>query len=1037
MSRYHFEEQELKLIEGSSIPCAVYQFIDKRVVTIALSSAFCEMLHYESMEEAYRLMDNDMYRDVHPEDAAWVANAAVQFATQGGEYNVVYRTKVGEDYIILHAIGHHVFMPTGERLAVIHYVNEGICQDEDFDRAGLHRIQTQFIESRRQGGKYGYDYLTGLPEMNYFFELGEAAKERYLDEGDAGYILFMNLNGMKSFNLSFGYAEGDRLIQAFSRLLVRYFSNDNCCRTTADHFAVYTNKPDIEEVLKNLMEDAKHINGGNALPVRIGVYSATLGWISVAAACDMAKLACDSVENEFASTYTFFDQEMVNRYEGKHYILENIDRAIEEGWLQVYYQPIIRAANGRVSDEEALARWIDPNRGLIPPEEFIPILEEAKLTYKMDLYVADQVLKKINMLKKAGLYLVPNSINLSRTDFYACDMVEEIDRRVQEAGVERRFITIELTESYVMEDTDFIRVQVERFQKLGYRVWMDDFGSGYSTPDLLQKIHFDVVKIDKNFVDKIETSEENRVIITELMRLAAGLGSETVAEGVETDAQVEFLKEIGCTRLQGFNYCQAIPVEKIFERYEKGIQVGFENPEESEYYSAIGNINLYDMSFSIEDSDSESTVHYFDTMPMCIMETKEEGMRLVRGNKSYREFMSRYYPGVEPDERKVFTYEQCQMSREHIYSILEEKSDGEGHTVDLRGSKGDVIHVYSRRIAKNPVNGSISVALMVLGCEEKEQAQKRWEENERLAQERKTYNRIMALSGDFLCIYSVDPKTDHYMEYGPSELYKKLGVASEGNDFYGETRKNGADVVYIEDMDVFQSSVTKENVMREIEKNGVFVLNYRLRIAGVPRYVSLKATIVEEEEGPVIVFGLIDTDAKVKKDEEYARKLLAARDIANLDALTGVKNKHAYTDAESQMDALIEAGEVTDYAVAVFDLNGLKEVNDTKGHLAGDKFITTGCHLICNIFKHSPVFRVGGDEFVAIIQGEDYHNLTTLMKVLEKTNEEHIAEGKVVVAAGVSRCHGDKKVSVVFKRADAAMYKNKKMLKDMEAAAKK
>ncbi|MBQ2579330.1 MAG: EAL domain-containing protein, partial [Lachnospiraceae bacterium] len=901
MSRYHFEEQELKLIEGSSIPCAVYQFIDKRVVTIALSSAFCEMLHYESMEEAYRLMDNDMYRDVHPEDAAWVANAAVQFATQGGEYNVVYRTKVDGDYIILHAIGHHVYMPTGERLAVIHYVNEGVYQDEDFDRAGLRNMQTQFIESRRQGGKYGYDYLTGLPEMNYFFELGEAAKERYLDEGDAGYILFMNLNGMKSFNLSFGYAEGDRLIQAFSRLLVRYFSNDNCCRTTADHFAVYTNKPDIEEVLKNLMEDAKHINGGNALPVRIGVYSATLGWISVAAACDMAKLACDSVENEFASTYTFFDQEMVNRYEGKHYILENIDRAIEEGWLQVYYQPIIRAANGRVCDEEALARWIDPKRGLIPPEVFIPILEEAKLTYKMDLYVADQVLKKINMLKKAGLYLVPNSINLSRTDFYACDMVEEIDRRVQEAGVERRFITIELTESYVMEDTDFIRVQVERFQKLGYRVWMDDFGSGYSTPDLLQKIHFDVVKIDKNFVDKIETSEENRVIITELMRLAAGLGSETVAEGVETDAQVEFLKEIGCTRLQGFNYCQAIPVEKIFERYEKGIQVGFENPEESEYYSAIGNINLYDMSFSIEDSDSESTVHYFDTMPMCIMETKEEGMRLVRGNKSYREFVSRYYPGVEPDERKVFTYEQCQMSREHIYSILEEKSDGEGHTVDLRGSKGDVIHVYSRRIAKNPVNGSISVALMVLGCEEKEQAQKRWEENERLAQERKTYNRIMALSGDFLCIYSVDPKTDHYMEYGPSELYKKLGVASEGNDFYGETRKNGADVVYIEDMDVFQSSVTKENVMREIEKNGVFVLNYRLRIAGVPRYVSLKATIVEEEEGPVIVFGLIDTDAKVKKDEEYARKLLAARDIANLDALTGVKNKHAYTDAESQM----------------------------------------------------------------------------------------------------------------------------------------
>jgi diguanylate cyclase (GGDEF)-like protein len=563
---------------------------------------------------------------------------------------------------------------------------------------------------------------------------------------------------------------------------------------------------------------------------------------------------------------------------------------------------------------------------------------------------------------------------------------------------------------------------------------MDDFGSGYSTPDLLQKIHFDVVKIDKIFVDKIESSEENRVIITELVRLAGGLGSETVAEGVETEAQMEFLKEIGCTRLQGFNYCKAIPVEKIFERYEKGIQVGFENPEESEYYTTIGNISLYDMSFSVEDN--ENSIRYFDTMPMCIMEAMEDGMRLVRGNKSYREFMMQYFPDVKPSARSIFTYEQCQMSKEHVFSILETKADGEGNTLDVRSSNDDVIHLYHRRIAKNPVTGSIALALVVLGCEEREKVRKRWEENERIAQERKTYNRIMALSGDFLCIYSVNPDNDHFVEYGPSDLYKKLGIESEGNDFYGETRRNGADVVYIEDMDVFLSSVTKENVMKEIEKNGVFVLNYRLRINGVPRYVSLKATMVEEEEGPLVVFGLIDTDAKVKKDEEYARKLLAARDIANLDVLTGVKNKHAYTDAETQMDALIAAGEVSDYAIAVFDLNGLKEVNDTKGHQAGDKFITEGCHLICNIFKHSPVFRVGGDEFVSIIQGEDYHNLSTLMNTLEKMNEEHIAEGKVVIAAGVSRCHGDKKVSVVFKRADAAMYKNKKMLKDKEKQAR-
>ncbi|MER2139980.1 MAG: EAL domain-containing protein, partial [Succiniclasticum sp.] len=172
-----------------------------------------------------------------------------------------------------------------------------------------------------------------------------------------------------------------------------------------------------------------------------------------------------------------------------------------------------------------------------------------------------------------GLYVVPQSLNLSRIDFEACDIVEEVRRRVDEAGVERSKLTIEITESAVGRDFDFMKTQVQRFQELGFQVWMDDFGSGYSALDVLQDIHFDLIKFDMRFMHRFGEGNESRIIMTELVKMALGLGVETVTEGVETKEQVEFLREVGCTKLQGYYFCKPIPMEQIVERYRKGTQI--------------------------------------------------------------------------------------------------------------------------------------------------------------------------------------------------------------------------------------------------------------------------------------------------------------------------------------------------------------------------------------------------------------------------------------------------------------------------------
>ena len=300
---------------------------------------------------------------------------------------------------------------------------------------------------------------------------------------------------------------------------------------------------------------------------------------------------------------------------------------------------------------------------------------------------------------------------------------------------------------------------------------------------------------------------------------------------------------------------------------------------------------------------------------------------------------------------------------------------------------------------------------------------------ERVQEERATYARITALSGDYIAIYTVDPETDNYTEYNASRGYEGLGLEKQGEKFFDTAREQAPRALYFEDLSMFLSTMTKENVLRDIKEHGLFVLEYRLMIYGSPQYVTLKAAMVNEKDGPQLIIGVSNIDAQVKREQEYAQNLSIARSKANIDALTGVKNKHAYIDAEAHLNSKIENGEPMEFAIAVFDVNGLKIVNDTHGHRAGDDYIRSACNIICSTFNLSPVFRVGGDEFVAILQSQDYDNLDKLVAEIAESNRRNAAEGKVVIACGTAKYSGERNVAAVFEKADDEMYKNKHMLK--------
>ena len=316
--------------------------------------------------------------------------------------------------------------------------------------------------------------------------------------------------------------------------------------------------------------------------------------------------------------------------------------------------------------------------------------------------------------REMGLYVVPTSVNLSRTDFDACDMVKEICSKVDAAGISRKLLTIEITESVIGSDFDFMKKQVERFRSLGFQVWMDDFGSGYSSLDVLQNIHFDVIKLDMRFMKQFDNDEKSRVIITELMKMAFGLGIETVSEGVERVDQVEFLAEVGCTKLQGYYYCKPISSDEIFRRYEERRQIGFENPEESEYYSAIGKINLYDPSAAVSE-ERRAGNRYFDTLPMAILGIRDEEMSLLRCNNSYREFMEQTFGSISLYREARVPNFRDGMGVVFARAIRQCAKDGNRAFIEERIQNDTTIHALVRRIASNPVTGVTACNVIVLG----------------------------------------------------------------------------------------------------------------------------------------------------------------------------------------------------------------------------------------------------------------------------------------------------------------------------------
>lgn len=334
---------------------------------------------------------------------------------------------------------------------------------------------------------------------------------------------------------------------------------------------------------------------------------------------------------------------MVMQHIDEQYIVNNFESALEKGYVKAYYQPVIRTLTERICSVEALARWQDPVAGLLSPFLFINVLEKYHLIHKLDLAILDNICITYNEMRNQGLPLHPFSINLSRLDFDEIDMLDAISKTLDKHNVPSTAIHIEITESVMLDNTAYFRRIFDSFHDAGFAIFMDDFGSGYSSLNMLKDYSFDVLKIDMRFLSDIGI--RSKKILASVMNMAKAIGMHTLAEGVETKEQMTFLRNIGCEMLQGFYYAK--PMDgALYVKYVSESKLSVEDPAENHYWNAVGQINflspdpLYDLTTEQLESGDYGFIRENSTA-LALIEQTGKHVELLYCNDAYKNGLQR------------------------------------------------------------------------------------------------------------------------------------------------------------------------------------------------------------------------------------------------------------------------------------------------------------------------------------------------------------------------------------------------------------
>ena len=610
------------------------------------------------------------------------------------------------------------------------------------------------------------DAATGLLGKEAFFDEA-AAYLRHSGARDVSIVCF-DVDHFKLFNDLHGLDCGDELLRYLGRALALRFSPDGAqplARLAADTFALCATGIRPERVERILVEISSECPNGIDAIVRAGVYRIEDPASPVSIMCDRAVIALRTVKGSYFDRVALYDPGMREALVLEREVVAGIESALREDRIELFLQPKCNIRTGKIVGAEALARWRHPERGIVAPGEFIPLIERNGLVRSLDLRVWEKTAAWIRGLIDEGVQPVPVSVNVSRADIYLVDVAAELHALVERYGIEPSLIEVEITESAYSERPDRIVAAFDELAERGFTVLMDDFGSGYSSLNMLKDINVDVLKIDMRFLDRDDRRSKD--IMESVIRMARWLDLPVIAEGVETREQVNFLLDVGCSYAQGYYYARPMEAAAFEALLTDGSKVQHEQCALQDARRPILDFRDLLHENTISDRMLSSIIG-----SVALYSYADGDLRLIRGNEAYRRLIATLGEGVNGAEEGgsllPFVHDE---DRDALVAAAEETvrscpDDGVEVVVRRMGTNG--CHWHKMRLFHlNTTNGSATVYGSVTDVTE------RMEYMEALRKSEQRFEMTLEASGTVVFELDIPTRTARYSEF----LQQAFGLA--------------------------------------------------------------------------------------------------------------------------------------------------------------------------------------------------------------------------------------------------------------------
>ena len=610
------------------------------------------------------------------------------------------------------------------------------------------------------------DAATGLLGKEAFFDEA-AAYLRHSGARDVSIVCF-DVDHFKLFNDLHGLDCGDELLRYLGRALALRFSPDGAqplARLAADTFALCATGIRPERVERILVDISSECPNGIDAIVRAGVYRIEDPASPVSIMCDRAVIALRTVKGSYFDRVALYDPGMREALVLEREVVAGIESALREDRIELFLQPKCNIRTGKIVGAEALARWRHPERGIVAPGEFIPLIERNGLVRSLDLRVWEKTAAWIRGLIDEGVQPVPVSVNVSRADIYLVDVAAELHALVERYGIEPSLIEVEITESAYSERPDRIVAAFDELAERGFTVLMDDFGSGYSSLNMLKDINVDVLKIDMRFLDRDD--RRSKGIMESVIRMARWLDLPVIAEGVETREQVNFLLDVGCSYAQGYYYARPMEAAAFEALLTDGSKVQHEQCALQDARRPILDFRDLLHENTISDRMLSSIIG-----SVALYSYADGDLRLIRGNEAYRRLIATLGEGVNGAEEGgsllPFVHDE---DRDALVAAAEETvrscpDDGVEVVVRRMGTNG--CHWHKMRLFHlNTTNGSATVYGSVTDVTE------RMEYMEALRKSEQRFEMTLEASGTVVFELDIPTRTARYSEF----LQQAFGLA--------------------------------------------------------------------------------------------------------------------------------------------------------------------------------------------------------------------------------------------------------------------